>query len=371
MKDSRINKLASGLTGYSCQVKKGQRVLIECVGSSAFPLVKALISKVYEIGAEPYVDLLDNSIKRELLKHNTKEQLDFMAEYDLVKMKGMDAFIGIRASDNANEWGDINPKNINSYMKHYVDPVNKVRINHTNWVILKYPNQSLAQLAGTSLETFEDFFFKVCNLDYSKMSAAMDNLVKLMDKTDKVRIVGPGTDIRFSIKGIPSIKCAGQHNIPDGEVFTAPVRDSVDGTITYNTPAVYQGFTYENISFTFKQGKIVKATASDSKRLNQVLDTDEGARYIGEFALGVNPYIVKPMKDILFDEKIRGSFHFTPGECYKEASNGNDSAIHWDLISIQTREMGGGEIYFDDILIRKDGMFTLKKLEGLNPENLS
>jgi len=370
MKDNRLDKLAKNLVGYSCEVKKGQRVLIECVGFSALSLAKALIAEVYRIGAEPYVSLADNSIKREILKSVTQKQLDFMAECDLKQMKGMDAFIGIRASSNVNELADIKSQNINAYMKYYVDIVNEERINHTNWVILKYPNSSLAQLAGTSLESFENFYFNVCNLDYSVMSKAMDRLVEVMNNTDMVKITGPNTDIEFSIKDIPAIKCAGQNNIPDGEVFTAPVKNSVNGYISYNCPAVYQGITYENIFFRFKDGKIIEAKSNNTRRINQVLDTDEGARYIGEFALGVNPYILKPMKDILFDEKIMGSFHLTPGKCYREASNGNNSAIHWDLISIQTKEMGGGEIYFDRTLVRKDGRFTLKELSGLNPENL-
>ena len=202
------------------------------------------------------------------------------------------------------------------------------------------------------------------------MSAAMDSLVDLMNRTDKVRIKGPGTDIEFSVKGIPAIKCAGEMNIPDGEVYTAPVKDSVNGVISYNTPSVYQGFTYENVRLEFKDGKIIKASANDDKRINEVFDTDEGARYVGEFAIGVNPYILNPMKDILFDEKIMGSIHFTPGCSYDDVPNGNKSSIHWDLVLIQTSEYGGGEIYFDDVLIRKDGKFVIPELECLNPENL-
>ena len=228
----------------------------------------------------------------------------------------------------------------------------------------------MAQLSNTSLEAFEDFYFDVCNLDYSKMAEAMKSLVDLMNRTDKVQLKGPGTDLTFSIKDIPAIPCAGEMNIPDGEVFTAPVKDSIQGTITYNAPSVYQGFVYERISLTFENGKIVKATANDTERINKVFDTDEGARYVGEFAIGVNPYVINPMKDILFDEKIKGSIHFTPGSCYDEAPNGNNSAIHWDLVLIQTPEYGGGEIYFDDVLIRKDGRFVIPELECLNPENL-
>lgn len=228
----------------------------------------------------------------------------------------------------------------------------------------------MAQLANTSTEAFEDFYFDVCNLDYSKMDRAQDPLAELMRNTDKVRIVGPGTDLSFSIKNIGAEKCSGQKNIPDGEVYTAPVRDSVNGTIAYNTPTLYNGVTFENIKFRFENGKIVEATGSDTKRLNEILDADEGARYIGEFAIGFNPYILTPMKDILFDEKIAGSLHFTPGQAYDVTDNGNRSSIHWDLVLIQRPEYGGGEIYFDDRLIRKDGIFVIPELAALNPENL-
>jgi aminopeptidase len=228
----------------------------------------------------------------------------------------------------------------------------------------------MAQLAGQSTEAFEDFYFNVCTLDYGKMDRAMDALVSLMNETDRVTIMGPGTDLTFSIKDIPAIKCSGQMNIPDGEVFTAPVKDSINGVITYNTPSPYHGFTFENVSLTFRDGKIIDATANDTDRINEVFNTDEGARYVGEFAIGVNPYIQHPMKDILFDEKIDGSFHFTPGQAYDDAYNGNDSSIHWDLVNIQRPDYGGGEIWFDDVLIRKDGRFVVDSLLPLNPENL-
>jgi len=184
-----------------------------------------------------------------------------------------------------------------------------------------------------------------------------------------VRLLGPGTDLSFSIKDIPVMKSCGLRNVPDGEVFTAPVKESVNGVITYNCPAIFQGVAFDNIRFRFEKGKIVEATANNTEKLNQILDTDEGARYIGEFALGLNPYIHHPMRDILFDEKIGGSFHLTPGNAYATAFNGNRSAIHWDLISIQTSAYGGGEIWFDDKLVRKDGRFVLTELTGLNPEN--
>ena len=281
----------------------------------------------------------------------------------------MDAFIGIGCNDNTSELADVPGEKQAIWSKFYDNDILETRLKK-KWVVLRYPNNSLAQAAGTSLDSFEDFYFKVCNLDYSKMSKAMDNLVELMNKTDKVRLVSKGTDLTFSIKDIPAIKCAGEMNIPDGEVYTAPVKNSVNGTITYNTPTEYQGVTYTDVSLKFENGKIIEATANDTERVNKVFDTDEGARYVGEFAIGVNPFITKAMKNILFDEKIRGSIHFTPGNAYDDADNGNRSAIHWDLVLIQTEEYGGGEIYFDDVLIRKDGIFVLDELKCLNPENL-
>jgi aminopeptidase len=369
MRDPRLDQLADVLVNYSTRVQKGENVLINAIGD-VNELVKAVIRQVYAAGGHPYVQLVQPPILRELLLQTNEEQLAVMSEAEVAFMKKMDCYIGIRSGDNINEYADVPGDKMKLYTSLLQRPVQDVRVPHTRWVVLRYPNASMAQLANMSTEAFEDFYFKVCTLDYGKMSEAMENLVSLMEKTDKVRITGPGTDLTFSIKGIPAIKCAGEYNIPDGEVFTAPVKDSVNGVITYNTPSPYQGFTFEQVKLTFRDGRIVDATANDTERINQIFDTDEGARYVGEFAIGVNPYIQNPMKDILFDEKIDGSFHFTPGQCYDEAPNGNQSAVHWDLVCIQRPEWGGGEIYFDDRLIRKDGRFVVPELECLNPENL-
>ena len=367
--DLRVKQLADVLVNYSCNVQKNEKVLINYEGECCKPLVKQLIKNIYARGGMPYVEMRDSSVTREILLGATDEQMDFLNEYQLMQMKGMDCYIAIRAGSNTSELSDVPSDKLNMYYRK-TQPVLDYRVNETKWVVLRYPNESMAQLAGTSLESFEDFYFEVCTLDYAKMSKAMDSLVELMNRTDRVHIKGPGTDLTFSIKDIPAIKCAGEMNIPDGEVYTAPVRESMNGVISYNTPSEEQGFTYENIRFEIKDGKIIKAAANDSERINQLLDTDEGARYFGEFAIGVNPYILNPMKDTLFDEKIAGSFHLTPGMAYEDAPNGNDSAVHWDLVMIQRPEYGGGEIYFDDVLIRKDGLFTLPELMCLNPENL-
>lgn len=373
MKDIRIEKLAYNLVNYSCRLKKGENVLIKVYGEGEErSLVMAIIQEVYKVGANPFVWNHDPEIMRELLKKCNEEQIKTWGESDLMLMKKMDAYIGVWGGNNNAENSSIKEENYKIYEKFYLDPVHMhQRVKNTKWVVLNYPTSSMAQQASMSTDEFEDFYFKVCNLDYSKMDKAMDNLVSLMNKTDKVKIIGEGTNLEFSIKNIPAIKCAGIMNIPDGEVFTAPVRDSINGVLSYNTPSLYSdGFTYENIKLEFKNGKIVNASANDNERINKIFNTDEGARYIGEFAIGVNPYITKPMKDTLFDEKIMGSFHFTPGACYDEAPNGNKSTIHWDLVCIQTKEYGGGEMYFDDVLIRKDGIFVIDELKCLNPENL-
>jgi aminopeptidase len=370
MKDERITLLAKNLINYSCSLKKGEKVLIECIGLET-PLATELVKQAYLAGAIPFVTIKDKEVDRSLLMNCTEEQMDMMAKYEAARMSDMDAYIGVRSGNNISQLSDVPSEKMTIYNKNFWNKVHgEIRVPKTKCVVLRYPSPSMAQSASMSTEAFEEFYFNVCNLDYSKMSKAMDPLNALMNKTDKVRIVGKGTDLTFSIKGLHAVKCAGEMNIPDGEIYSAPVKNSVNGHITYNTPSEYQGFTFENIRLEFKDGKIINATANDTEKINKVFDTDEGARYVGEFSFGINPYILKPMKDTLFDEKIAGSIHFTPGASYDDCFNGNRSAIHWDLVYVQRPEYGGGEIYLDDVLVRKDGMFVLDELKGLNPENL-
>lgn len=370
MVDSRIKVLADQLVNYSCSLNPGERVLIEAFGLE-LPLIVELIKQVYAAGANPFVSLKNRTVDRALLMQANEDQIKMMADFEAQRMSMMDAYIGIRSGDNVAELSDVPGTQMEKYQTLLFRPVHQeIRVAQTKWVVLRYPSPSMAQQANTSTEAFEDFYFNVCNLDYGKMSLAMDPLIELMNQTSRVRIVAPGTNLSFSIEGMPAIKCSGKRNIPDGEVFTAPIKDSVEGFITYNTPSIYQGRIFENIYLEFLQGKIIKAESNDTPKLNQILNTDEGARFIGEFALGLNPYILQPMKDTLFDEKISGSLHFTPGDSYDECSNGNNSAIHWDLVLIQRPEYGGGEIYFDERLIRKDGVFVAPELYSLNPENL-
>ena len=370
MTDERIKLLAKNLVNYSCKLKKGEKILIEAKGVD-YMLVNAIIKEVYAVGGLPFVEIQDNRVTREVLLGETEELARLRAKYDAYRMAEMDAYIGIRGGNNALENSDVPEENLQIDSVYYSHPVHhELRVKKTKWVILRYPNEGMAQSAGMSTDAFEDFYFKVCNLDYSKMDRAMDALKIRLDKADKVHILAPNTDLTFSIKGIGSKKCSGEMNIPDGEIYTAPVKNSVNGVITYNAPSIEGGFKYENVSLTFKDGKIIKATGNDEKKINAIFDSDEGARYVGEFSFGVNPFVTKPMGDILFDEKISGSIHFTPGACYDDCYNGNVSAIHWDLVLIQTKEYGGGEIWIDGELIRKDGYFVPDDLLPLNPENL-
>ena len=368
MGDPRFAKLAKNLVEYSTRVQPGEKVLIAS-GDGEEKLTRELVKAVYEAGGLPFVEFRHNRVQRELLKGITVEQLELMRQRDQAFMEQMDAYIGIAYGDNASELSGIPQDKMALFGQHYAKPVHSdVRVPKTKWVVLKAPSAAFAQQAGLSTEDFEEFYFNVCGMDYEKMSRAMEPLRELMLLTDRVHIKGPGTDLTFSIKDIGVIKAEGRRNIPDGECFTAPVRDSVNGVIQYNAVSSYRGVDFDNVRFVFKDGKIVEATANHTDKLNEILDTDEGSRYIGEFAIAFNPYILHPMKDILFDEKIAGSIHFTPGACYDEASNGNKSTIHWDMVMRQDPEVGGGELWFDDRLVRKDGKFTLPELAGLNPE---
>lgn len=370
MIDPRLKKLASILVNYSIAVKKGEKVLIQNTNPEP-AFVNALVDAVHDAGGLPFVSLRDRTVDRALFRRASNEQLELQARFEAERMKEMDCYIGFTSLRNQYAWSDMPGPALDDYNRIVGRKVHMdIRVPKTRWVVLRYPSPAMAQEASMSEESFEDWYFSVCTMDYAKMSKAMDALVERMARTGQVRIVGPGTDLRFSIKGLGPIKCDGSMNIPDGEVYTAPIRDSVNGTISYNAPAVHDGFTFERISFVFEKGKIVEASANDTERINRVLDVDEGARYVGEFAIGVNPFITAPLKETLFDEKIAGSIHFTPGNSYDDCFNGNRSALHWDLVLIQTPQWGGGEIWFDGVLVRKDGRFVVPELECLNPENL-
>ena len=373
MIDPRMQRLAELLVRHSVRVQPGEKVLIEAYDIPT-DMTVALIKAVAAVGGQPLVSTYQQPVLRALYQAASADQMQLIGAVERQRMEGVQCYIGMRGSNNTSEMSDVPREKMDLYERHWWNHVHsQVRVPKTKWVVLRWPSPAMAQSAGMSTEAFEDYYFNVCaGVDYDAMQRAMEPLEALMRRTDQVHIKGPGTDLRFSIKGIGVVPCFGERNIPDGEIYTCPVKTSVEGYITYNCETLYRGTLFTNVHFAFDQGKIVKAEAgANTAKLNEILDSDEGARYLGEWSFGVNPYISNPMRDTLFDEKIAGSFHLTPGQCYKEASNGNDSQIHWDIVCRQDPAVGGGEIWFDGVLIRKDGRFVLPELQGLNPEALT
>ena len=373
MLDPRVTRLAELLCDHSVRLTAEDRLLIH-----AFDIPPAAVAEVVRVaqsrGAKVAVRLESNTVKRQILNGLSPESVALIASIEKYEMEQMTSYISLRGGDNYAELSDVPGANMTLWQKDYVTPVVfETRVAKTKWVALRWPNASMAQQASMSIQAFEDFYFRVCTLDYAKMAEAVKPLVDLMNRTDHVHITGPGTDFEFSIKGIGCVPCSGEANIPDGECFSAPVKESVNGVVQFNTASLYQGTEFNNIRYVIKHGRIEEATAgSQTDKLNEILDTDAGARYFGEWSLGYNPFVLHPMKDTLFDEKIAGSFHFTPGNAYDPpGGNGNTSAIHWDTVLIQRPEYGGGEIYFDGVLIRKDGLFVLPELQALNPDQLA
>jgi len=361
--DVRNRKLAEVLVNYSTQVKKGEKVWIDCFGDGPLHLLEEVVSAVVKAGGIPFYSILSSRVLRRMLENGNETTWKTLGRLDRPRMKAMDAYIGIRGEANIFQLAGVPQKNLDLYKKHYLLPVHfKERVEGTKWVVLRYPNPAFAQASVMSDDDFADFYFKVCTMDYKKFSKAMLPLKKLLEKTREVRLAGSGTDITIDVTGQKWIVCGGRNNIPDGEVFTSPVLKGVNGKIAYNTKTVYDGDMFGDIALEVEKGEIVKATCGigNPKKLNAILNIDRGARYFGEFAFGLNPYIKKEILDILFDEKICGSNHLTPGNAYTECDNGNRSAVHWDLIAI------GLDVYADGKLIRKGKKFIPKSLEGLN-----
>src|ERR1700681_2615378 len=364
MHDARFDKLAKLLVEYSTRLKRNEKVLIEAFDVPD-EMTIALIRAARKVGAIPFVQIQRAQVNREIALKALDRQLNLAARHEISRMKKMQAYIALRGSNNITELSDVPVAKMQLVAKK-MRPVQDQRVKKTKWVVLRWPTPSMAQLAGMSTEAFEDFYFEVCTLDYRKLQPGMKALKALMEKTDRVEIKGPGTDLRFSIKGIPAVICGGDRNIPDGEVFSCPVKESVQGHVAFNAPTIYQGTGFDRIRLEFRDGKIVDATSNEAVKLNKILDSDPGARYIGEFSLGFNPYILEPMRDILFDKKIAGHFLLPPGQAYEEADNANRVKVHWDKMNIQRPEYGGGEVLYDGKLIRRDGDFLPAQLRSLN-----
>lgn len=372
MLDPRVESLAELVADHSVRLGPEDTVLFHAFDIPP-EVVAEFVSVARSRGSKVLVRLESEIVRRALLEGMTETNAKVIASNELEEMKSATAYVALRGSHNVSELAGLPAEIQAMWQRVYATPVVfGQRVPHTKWVAMRWPTASMAQQASLPTREFEDFYFRVCTLDYAKMGRAVEPLVELVNRTDRVRLVGPGTDLAFSIKDVGAVPCFGKRNIPDGECFSCPVQGTAQGVVQYNTENLYQGVVFSNIRFVVKGGRIVEASAgAQTERLNQILDTDEGARVFGEWSLGFNPHVLHPMKDTLFDEKIAGSFHLTPGNAYPPpGGNGNQSAIHWDIVCIQRPEYGGGEVWFDEVLIRKDGLFVLPELEGLNPEKL-
>lgn len=365
MQDSRIDRLAAIMTDYSTGVKRGDVVLITASGEECQPLLKAVHRRCLERGAR-YVEIQFTfpEVARDFYRYGTKEQLAHFPEHRLAFLKTVDVSIGIAAEQNSMVLAGVDQASVLGYQR-LLRPLLDWRVNHTRWVICRYPTHGMAQQAGMALEELEEHLFTACNQDWAAISRRQEPLRRLLAAADRVRVEAADTDLAFSVRGIGTAKSDGHHNLPDGEVFTAPVKTSVEGHIAFNCPTIHGGQAFDDIRLTFAGGKVVVASASDGEtRLGRILDVDPGARYLGEFAFGLNPGITRPMRNILFDEKIFGSVHFALGNAYEKCDNGNRSSIHWDLVKILGK---GSRVSFDGTPVLVDGRFVLPALKALNP----
>lgn len=365
MYSNKDKQLAKKILEFSCELEKGQNVMLQLVGLNGIGLLRALVEHARAMGVNPYVQIEDTEIQRMLVETGDKAFWKGQAENDqLPLMKEMDAFVGVRAALNIYEQSEVSKKANKAYADYFVDPVHyKERVNNTNWVVLRYPSEAFAMNAKMPTQKFREFYYKACLLDYTELAEAMKPLQDRLEDTDMIRLEGEGTDIEFSVKGQTWIPCFGKRNIPDGELFSSPILSSVNGHITY-APSVYQGKPFEFVKLVVRDGVVIDSDSSNNEALQEILDTDAGARQFGEFSFGLNPIIEEPMYDILFDEKIYGSNHLTLGNDYEIAPNGNESNIHWDLVCI------GADVYLDDEKVREGRKFIVDDLKGLNPENL-
>lgn len=363
-----IRRLARTVIRHSLQVTPGQRVLIDVVGQ-ADELVEALLEEANQAGAEAYLQQVPISQLKQLIVNGSKEQMSRWAETCSASMRGMDAYIGIRSEENVYELQDLPNPQFEHYVKHYAQPKQMAMAQLPRWVLLRNPTSALAQQARMSDTAFWDIYDRACNLDYRAWASCVQPLAELLEQTEQVRIVGPGeTDLHFSIKGMPAVVCDGRYNLPDGEIFTAPLVESVEGSITFNVPTAYMGHTYDEVYMEFRRGRVVRVSGPQQEQLERLLRQDNGAACVGEFGIGLNPHLTRPMNNLLFDEKMQGSVHLALGQAYPMADNGNQSSLHLDFVLCQTEAFGGGELYFDGKLVRRNGRLIVPELAGMEEQ---
>ena len=358
-------KIAKTIISHSLGLTKGNILHISIRGKSQIPLANEVKHVAESMGIATTTSFHSTNYLVNFFETCTETELNAFIDSQSKLMRDCHGIAIIRENISM----QFSPSARVKYNKYHFEVHEKIRLKK-KWLLTGLPCQEECGGNDKLYNEMMQTYISSCSIDYLKMSNAMANLVKRLTKADRVRIITKNTDISFSIKDMPVIKCVGECNLPDGEVFTAPIKDSVNGYITYNLPSKQNGIIHNNVKLEFQNGKIIKCESDHPTELQQIFDTDEGARYIGEFAFGLNPFVTKAFTNTLYDEKNSGTIHFTPGASYDDCFNGNKSAVHWDLVQSHLPEFGGGEIWLDDTLVRKDGLFVTDDLLCLNPTNL-
>jgi aminopeptidase len=368
MVDQRIEKLADLMVNYSLGVKPGEKVLIRA-HTVAEPLIKAMNRKILEAGGHPFMWLEFPGIEGDLMRYGSDEQIEFIPEPVNVLFNTYDCMIRVLADENTRALANVDSDKMSRYlkargpiMKTYMDRAAK---GDLRWTLTAFPTNAFAQDADMSLEEYENFVYGACMPDqddpvgyWQRFSAKQARLVKWLDGKKNVHLIGKGTDLRLSIDGRKFINCDCKVNVPDGEIFTGPVEDSIEGHVSFSYPTIYNTREVNGVQLDFSKGKVMKATAAKNEEyLLKMLDTDEGSRYVGEFAIGTNEGIQKFTRQILFDEKIGGSFHMALGKGYPESGSKANSSIHWDMIC----DLRDGQIWVDDVLFYENGKFVVEE----------
>jgi aminopeptidase len=367
MVDSRIEQLADLLVNYSTAVTKGDRVVIQ---SSTFaePLLKQIYINVLKAGGHPFIMTSFPEIDELFYKYAAEEQIKYIHKPTELIYETYDVRISIIAESNTRSLANVDPAKTvmlqqarSGLMQTFM---RRSASGELRWVVAPFPTRALAQDADMGLLEYEDFVYKACLPDekdpvgyWKYFSNRQQKIIDWLKGKKEIHVTGPETDLRLRVEGRIFENCDGRLNMPDGEIFTGPIEDSVEGKVYFSYPAIYNGREVDGVRLWFEHGRVVKATAEkNGEYLNKTLDTDTGSRSVGEFAIGTNEGISRFTREILFDEKIGGSFHMALGSGYPETGSKNESAIHWDMICDLRH---GGEIHVDNILMYKNGKFVI------------
>jgi aminopeptidase len=365
--DPRIQRLASTLIQYSIALRKGQLIKIQGE-AAAMPLIKAVYEEAVKVGAHPYAQVRIPDNEEALLKYGSDAQLDYISPLTWFETRKIDALVAIWGTENTKYLSGVDPKR-QAYSRKSKGPLVKrmfkrIADKSLSWVGTQFPTLADAQEAKMSLSDYEDFVYRAGHVDrpdpirhWKRVARAQARLVRILDRFDRLHVQAEGTDLRMRVKGRKWVNCAGTENFPDGEIFTSPIENTIEGCVRFSFPACYMGREVEDVRLEFRKGLVVSESAGKEEAfLKAMLATDQGSRSVGEFAIGTNYDIRRFSKNILFDEKIGGTCHMALGASILEAGGKNHSAIHWDMICDLKK---GGEIKADGKVIYRNGKFTI------------